>query len=66
MVTFRTIALCLMTCLVPISQELHGGAAPQSGDVFPVVNLPSLTDGTPMSVADFRGRKVLLHQFASW
>lgn len=39
---------------------------PQPGDRFPVLTLPSLADGTPLSFAQFRGRKVLLHQFASW
>ena len=38
----------------------------QEGDVFPEIRLPSLKDGSPMSVADFRGRKLVLHIFASW
>ncbi len=36
------------------------------GDVFPDLVLPSLEDGTPMRLSDFRGRKVMLHVFASW
>jgi hypothetical protein len=33
---------------------------------FPALVLPSLVDGSPLSIERFRGRKVLLHQFASW
>lgn len=36
------------------------------GAPFPNVVLPSLKDGRPMSIADFRGKKVILHIFASW
>ena len=39
---------------------------PRVGDPFPVLTLPALADATPVSIARFRGRKVLLHQFASW
>lgn len=42
----------------------HVGIKP--GDLFPPIVLPSLRDGKPISVADFRGKKVLLHIFASW
>ena len=36
------------------------------GDVFPDLALPSLEDGTPTRLSDFRGHKVMLHVFASW
>jgi hypothetical protein len=36
------------------------------GQPFPALLLPSLADGSPISVESFRGRKLLLHQFASW
>jgi hypothetical protein len=36
------------------------------GEAFPVRLLPGLEDGSPHSVADWRGRKLLLHVFASW
>lgn len=36
------------------------------GKPFPDLTLPSLEDGTPTSIADFRGKKLLLHVFASW
>ena len=36
------------------------------GEPLPSLVLPSLADGSPLSIEQFRGRKVLLHQFASW
>lgn len=36
------------------------------GEVFPDVSLPTLDDGRPVSLARFRGQKVILHVFASW
>ena len=35
------------------------------GQAFPDLVLPSL-DGPERSIADFRGRKIALHVFASW
>ncbi len=45
------------------------GAAPAGfdvGDAFPEVVLPALDDGRPLSIAAFRGRKLILHVWASW
>ena len=39
---------------------------PVVGQAFPDLVLPSLDDGRPLSLADFRGKKVILHVFASW
>lgn len=36
------------------------------GKPFPELVLPALGDGRPLSIADFRGEKVILHVFASW
>ncbi len=35
------------------------------GKPFPVIELPTL-DGESASIASFRGRRVMLHVFASW
>ena len=53
------------------SAMLRGGASAQSvqfevGQPFPDIVLPSLEDGRPVSIADFRGKKLILHVFASW
>ena len=36
------------------------------GQTFPLIGLPALGDGQPSSVRAFRGKKTLLHIFASW
>ena len=36
------------------------------GQQFPEVALPSLKDGQPMSITEFRGKELILHVFASW
>ena len=36
------------------------------GRVFPTLAFPSLESGQPVSLADFRGEKVVLQIFASW
>jgi len=36
------------------------------GEPFPSLVMPSLADGKPLSLARFRGKKVILHIFASW
>jgi hypothetical protein len=36
------------------------------GDVFPTQALPSALDGTPTSIASFRGKKVIVNVFACW
>jgi len=38
----------------------------QPGQQFPAIVLPSLKDGQPMSITQFRGKKLILHIFASW
>ncbi len=42
------------------------GAQFKPGEAFPDLVLPSISDGKPLSVADFRGRKLVLHIWASW
>jgi hypothetical protein len=36
------------------------------GDLFPDLAFPALEGGTPTRLSDFRGKKVMLHVFASW
>jgi hypothetical protein len=36
------------------------------GEPFPSLILPGLKDGRPVSLTEFRGRKLVLHVFASW
>ena len=36
------------------------------GEPFPVIAMPSIDGSTPFSIQKFRGKKVILHIFASW
>jgi hypothetical protein len=36
------------------------------GEAFPTLALPSAADGRPVSLAEFRGRKLIVNIFASW
>ncbi len=36
------------------------------GQVYPNYAFPSLEDGRPVALSSFRGKKVILHHFASW
>jgi hypothetical protein len=58
-------------CVLVIAGSTRGqgsfaSAGIEVGKAFPDVRLPSMTDGKFMSIADFRGEKLLLHVFASW
>ena len=64
-----------VTLLPLIAIAVPSDARPQSsmpshgfevGTPFPTLSLPSLDDGRPASIGDFRGQKVILHIFASW
>jgi hypothetical protein len=38
----------------------------EAGQPLPDLVLPSIEDGRPASLAQFRGKKIVLHVFASW
>ncbi len=67
-----TLALSSLTIAVP--ERLPAQPVPpwQSpdwlavGQAFPDFPLPRLDDGAPSAVSSFRGRKTVLHIFASW
>ncbi len=44
----------------------RGSDSPQLGRAAPAFTLPSLADGSPVSLDQFRGKVVLLNFFASW
>jgi hypothetical protein len=61
------LALTLLACApqaVPQREALN--LELEVGRPFPEIALPRLTDGSPATIAQFRGRKLLLHIFASW
>ena len=48
------------------SQPSTSGGPLEVGRAFPTLVLPDAVDGHPRSIGEFRGRKVILHIFASW
>ena len=58
-----TLGLCAMGVPVPSTAELY---APQVGKKHPDFMLPRIDTRAPVSLSQFRGKKVLLIQFASW
>jgi hypothetical protein len=40
--------------------------SPQVGQLHPDFTLPNIADNKPVSLSQYRGRKVLLIHFASW
>lgn len=65
--TFPTFLL-LTLGLLPATALAQGppGMGFEVGEPFPTMAFPALEDGTPRSMAEFRGAKVILHVFASW
>ena len=64
----RTIAglLGLAAGLLALAPESAAQYKPREGQRHPDFMLPNIADGKPVSLAQFRGKKVLLIQFASW
>ncbi len=62
--------ICVLGCTtVPESEQAGAflsGAGFEVGQEFPDIVFPALDGERPLSLADFRGQKVLLHIFASW
>jgi hypothetical protein len=48
------------------SSALAASYAPKVGERHPDFTLPTIGDRTPTSLSSFRGKRVLLIQFASW
>ena len=65
----RKLALAFVTwgmILGSTSRASAASYAPKVGERHPDFTLPTIGDRTPMSLSDFRGKKVLLIHFASW
>ncbi len=59
----KLVITCLMlSVLVPAGQA----ATFEVGRPVPTLALPAADDGRQISVLDFKGKKVVLHVFASW
>ena len=55
------------TCVTAVgAQGRRAATGFQVGQSFPEIAFPSQENDRPMSLVDFRGKKLLLHVFASW
>ncbi|MBI4662460.1 MAG: hypothetical protein HY735_26890 [Verrucomicrobia bacterium] len=63
------VLVCLMGAVifgaVP-PRGVAGGVEFKVDQPFPGMVLPTLADGKPGSISEFRGKKLILHIFASW
>jgi hypothetical protein len=59
-----TLACGCLCCLAAPSGA--DGYSPRVGQLHPDFTLPGIVDRAPVSLSQFRGRKVLLIHFASW
>ena len=68
--SYRPAAIVWSLLLISGTGVKVQGQLPSSGfevdQPFPAIAFPTLEDGRPASLADFRGKKLLLHVFASW
>ena len=68
--TMKTSALITLFTVLVAGPQVAAPLDPLSrfkvGQPFPDVVLPSADNGRPMSLAQYRGKIVLLHIFASW
>jgi hypothetical protein len=65
----RKLALAVVICGMILGSTARDSAAsyaPKVGEKHPDFTLPRIDDGAPVSLSNFRGKKVLLIQFASW
>jgi hypothetical protein len=65
----RKLALAIATCGMLLASTPRAWAAsyaPKIGQRHPDFTLPTIGDRSPVSLSSFRGKKVLLIQFASW
>jgi hypothetical protein len=64
--TIRRIGISAIVSLSLLAMATSSLMALEIGEPFPIVLLPSLEDGSPMSITEFRGKKLVLHIWAAW
>ncbi len=63
-VAFAGISLSFLTGMPALLSA--GPPQIEIGKPFPDITLPGIDNGEPRTLGEFRGRKVMLHLFASW
>ena len=61
-----TLLAVLSALSIVMNLSAFEAAELKAGEPFPDLVFPSLDGGAPASLSDFRGKKVVLHVFASW
>ena len=64
--SLRTVLAALVPALLAAGAPAASAPPIEVGKPFPDLVLPALDDGRPLSIANFRGKKVVLLVFASW
>jgi hypothetical protein len=59
-------AIAAFTLFADESHSQIANYSPQVGQPHADFILPSIDDGSPIQLSDYRGKKVLLMHFASW
>jgi hypothetical protein len=62
----RTLFLVMAVFPAALAPSQAAPYAPAVGQRHPDFTLPDIVTGKPTALSDFRGKKVLLIQFASW
>ncbi len=60
------LVLASAAILLAATASAKGQSMIEAGQPFPELVLPVMEDGSPASIAMYRGKKVVLHIFASW
>jgi hypothetical protein len=62
----RATILSVLSALLTSPSVFAGPYSPRVGERHPDFVLPTIRDGKAVALSQFRGKKVLLIQFASW
>ena len=60
------VALALAASTFAFDDVVEIGRAPVVGEVHPPLRLPTIERDATIDLADYRGKRVLLIEFASW
>ena len=66
---FRRCATAVVFAVAGLATTQHANAQAPSlevGQLFPIINMPTTDSELPQSLLNYRGKKIVLHVFASW
>ena len=63
---FPLVSILIILLMAKVTSTKPESAGFEAGQAFPNLVLPSLEDGGHVSLAQFRGQKLILQIFASW